>query len=124
MVGIIKNIISNYEGLSYLDAENSGEGTLIGVSVDYIDTTFFNEEQYDLWTNLLDSVDVIRPTFQIYCSYDNSGYNYWNNMNESNHTYINIWISNDFSDNDFNSLNEEIEKVINKIDNFLNEHNL
>lgn len=124
MVGIIKNIISNYEGLSYLDAENSGEGTLIDVSVDYIDTTFFNEVQYDLWANLLDSVDVIRPTFQIYCSYDNSGYNYWNNMNESNHTYINIWISNDFSDNDFNSLNEEIEKVINKIDNFLNEHNL
>ena len=35
-----------------------------------------------------------------------------------------ILISDDFSDNDFNSLNEEIERVISKIDNFLNEHNL
>ena len=37
-----------------------------------------------------------------------------------------LWrdFSDDFSDNDFNSLNEEIERVINKIDNFLNEHNL
>ena len=45
-------------------------------------------------------------------------------MNESNHTYIDVWVSDDFSDNDFNSLNEEIERVIKKIDNFLNEHDL
>lgn len=121
----IKKIISNYDGLSYLDAEDSGEGTLLGISVDYIDTTLFNKEQYDLWVNMLDSVDVIRPTFQIYCSYDTSGYQYWKDiMEESNHTYIDIWVSDEFSDDDFTSLINELDKIINMIDNFLNENDL
>lgn len=121
----IRKIISNYDGLNYIDAEYSGEGTLIGVSVDYIDTTLFNKEQYDLWANMLDSVDVIRPTFQIYCSYDTSGYQYWKDiMEESNHTYIDIWVSDEFSDDDFTSLINELDKIINMIDNFLNENDL
>lgn len=121
----IKKIVSNYDGLSYIDAEDSGEGTLIGVSVDYIDTTLFNKEQYDLWENMLDSVDIIRPTFQIYCSYDTSGYQYWKDiMEESNHTYIDIWISDEFSDDDFTSLINELDKIIDMIDNFLNENDL
>lgn len=121
----IKKIISNYDGLSYLDAEDNGEGTLIGISVDYLDTTLFNKEQYDLWINMLDSVDVIRPTFQIYCSYDTSGYQYWKEiMEESNHTYIDIWVSDEFSDDDFTSLINELDKIINMIDNFLNENDL
>lgn len=121
----IKKIVSNYDGLSYLNAEDSGEGTLFGISVDYIDTMLFNEEQYDLWINMLDSVDIIRPTFQIYCSYDTSGYQYWKDiMEESNHTYIDIWVSDEFSDDDFTSLINELDKIIDMIDNFLNENNL
>lgn len=122
MVNIIKNIIPHYEGLSYLDAEDNGEGTLIGVSVDYIDTTFFNEEQYNKWVNMLDSVEVIRPTFQIYCSWDKSGYNYWSNMNESNHTYIDIWISDNFNDNDIIPLINELDIIVEKIDKFFDEN--
>lgn len=122
MVNIIKNIISNYEGLSYLDAEDSGEGTLIGVSVDYIDTTFFNKEQYDKWVNMLDNVEVIKPTFQIYCSYDTSGYYYWNNMNESNHTYIDIWISDNFNDNDIIPLINELDIIVEKFDKFFDKN--
>lgn len=113
-----------FEGLSYLDAEDSGEGKLYGLSVDYVDTLKFPEEIYNEWEDLLNSIDVIKPNFQIYCSWDSSGYKFWQNMNESNHTFIYIWVSDNFSDNDFNSLNEEIEIIINKIDNFLNEHNL
>lgn len=114
-----------FEGLSYIDVEDSGEGKLYGLSVDYVDIRKFNECQYNDFTGLLNEVDVIKPTFQIYCSYDWSGNNYWNEiMAESNYTYIDIWVSDDFSDNDFNSLNEEIEKVIKKIDKFLNEHDL
>ena len=113
-----------FEGLSYIDVEDSGEGKLYGLSVDYVDTLKFPEEIYEEWEDLLNSVDVIKPNFQIYCSWDGSGYKFWKNMNESNHTYIDVWVSDDFSDNDFNSLNEEIERVIKKIDNFLNEHDL
>lgn len=113
-----------FDNISYLDVEDSGEGKLYGLSVDYVDTLNFPEEIYDEWENFLNSIDVIKPNFQIYCSWDKSGYKFWQNMNESNHTYIDIWVSDDFSDNDFNSLNEEIERVINKIDNFLNEHDL
>lgn len=114
-----------FEGLSYIDVEDSGEGKLYGLSVDYVDIRKFNECQYNDFTDLLNEVDVIKPTFQIYCSYDWSSHNYWNEiMAESNYTYIDVWVSDDFSDNDFNSLNEEIEKVIKKIDKFLNEHNL
>ena len=120
----IRKIVSNYEGLSYLDVEDSGEGKLYGLSVDYVDTLKFPEEIYEEWEDLLNSVDVIKPNFQIYCSWDGSGYKFWKNMNESNHTYIDVWVSDDFSDNDFNSLNEEIERVISKIDKFLNEHDL
>lgn len=121
----IKKIISNYEGLSYIDVEDSGEGKLFSVSVDYVDTRKFNEFQYDDFTDLLEEIDVIKPTFQIYCSYDGSGYDYWTEiMEESNYTYIDIWISDEFADNDFNSLIEELDYVLEKIDNFLNERNL
>lgn len=121
----IRKIISNYEGLSYINAEDSGEGTLFGISVDYIDTTLFNKEQYNLWENMLDEVDVIKPTFQIYCSYDTSGYQYWKDiMEESNYTYIDIWVSDEFSDDDFTSLIDEVDRIITMIDNFLNKNNL
>ena len=121
----IKKIISNYEGLSYIDVEDSGEGKLFSVSVDYVDTRKFNEFQYDDFTDLLEEIDVIKPTFQIYCSYDGSGYDYWTEiMEESNYTYIDIWISDEFADNDFNSLIEELDYVLENIDNFLNERNL
>lgn len=113
-----------FDKISYLDVEDSGEGKLYGLSVDYVDTIKFPEEIYEEWEDLLNSVDVIKPNFQIYCSWDRSGYKFWQNMNESNHTFIDIWISDNFSDNDFKSLYEEIEKVIDKINNFLNEHNL
>lgn len=121
----IRKIISNYEGLSYIDVEDSGEGKLFGVSVDYVDTRKFNEFQYDDFTDLLDEIDVIKPTFQIYCSYDKSDYDYCSeNMKESNYTYIDIWISDDFADNNFNSLIEELDYILGKIDTFLNERNL
>lgn len=121
----IRKIVSNYEGLSYLDVEDSGEGKLFSVSVDYVDTRKFNEFQYEDFTDLLDEVDVIKPTFQIYCSYDKSGHDYWNEiMEESNYTYIDIWISDEFADNDFKSLIEELDYILGKIDTFLNERNL
>jgi hypothetical protein len=121
----IRKIISNYKGLSYINVEDSGEGKLFGVSVDYVDTLKFNEFQYEDFTDLLDEVDVIKPTFQIYCSYDTSGYDYWTEiMEESNYTYIDIWISDDFADNDFNSLIEELDYILGKIDTFLIERNL
>ena len=121
----IRKIVSNYEGLSYIDVEDSGEGKLFGVSVDYVDTRKFNEFQYEIFNALLDEVDVIKPTFQIYCSYDKSGYDYWTEiMEESNHTYIKIWISDEFADNDFKSLIEELDYILGKIDTFLNERNL
>ena len=69
----IRKIVSNYEGLSYLDVEDSGEGKLFSVSVDYVDTRKFNEFQYEDFTDMHDEVDVIKPTFEIYCSYDKSG---------------------------------------------------
>ena len=121
----IRKIISNYEGLSYLDVEDSGEGKLFSVSVDYVDTRKFNEFQYEDFTDMLDEVDVIKPTFEIYCSYDESGYDYWTEiMEESNHTYIKIWISDEFANNDFKSLIEELDYILGKIDTFLNERNL
>ena len=121
----IRKIISNYKGLSYLDVEDSGEGKLFSVSVDYVDTRKFNEFQYEDFTDLLDEIDVIKPTFQIYCSYDTSGYDYWSEiMEESNYTYIDIWISDEFADNDFKSLIEELDYILGKIDTFLNERNL
>ena len=121
----IRKIISNYKGLSYIDVEDSGEGKLFVVSVDYLDTRKFNEFQYVMFNDILDYIDIIKPTFQIYCSYDKSGYDYWTEiMEESNYTYIDIWISDDFADNDFNSLIEELDYILGKIDTFLNERNL
>ena len=119
----IRKIISNYKGLSYIDVEDSGEGKLFVVSIDYVDTRKFNEFQYDMFNDILDEIDIIKPTFQIYCSYDKSGYDYWTEiMEESNYTYINIWVSDDFSDDDFNSLIEELDEILRKIDNFLDEN--
>ena len=115
----IRRIISHYDGLSYIDVEDSGEGSLFGDSIDYIDTSIFNQKQFEEWENLLDSIDVVRDNFQIYCSWDKSGYNYWTlGMQESNYTYIDIWVNEDFEDNDINPMFDEIDKIINKIENF------
>ena len=119
---IIKNLISNYKGWSYLDAEDNGEGILFGVSVDNIDTTFFDEEQYNKWEDFLDSVDVIEDNFQIYCSHDTSGYQYWEDMGESNNTYIDIWISDNFCDKDIMPLISKLDYLAEKFDKFFDEN--
>lgn len=115
----IRKIISNYNGLSYIDVEDSGEGSLFGVQVCYIDTTEMTEQEYEDWTDLLDSIDVVRDTFQLYCSWDRSGYDYWTEiMEESNYTYIDIWVSDDFADDDFNALITELDNILKEIDDF------
>ena len=115
----IKKIVSHYEGLSYLDVEDSGEGSLFGISVDYIDTAIFSKGEYEQWEDLLDSIDIIYDNFQIYCSWDKSGFNFWNSReDESNHTYIDIWLSDDFSDDDIKYLFDEVDDIIKTIDDF------
>lgn len=113
---IIKSLISQYEGWSYLNVEDSGEGKLYGVSVDYIDTREMSEQEYEEWTELLDSVDVIHDTFQIYCSYDASSRDFWNDRNESNNTYIDIWLSDNFTKNDLFALTIELDHICKRID--------
>ena len=115
----IRRIISHYDGLSYIDAEDSGEGTEFGISIDYIDTLNLNENQYEMWENLLESIDIIKDNFQIYCSWDRSGYNYWSlGMQESNYTHIIIWVNEDFEDGDIVGLFDNIDEIINKFENF------
>lgn len=115
----IRRIISHYDRLSYIDAEDSGEGTEFGISIDYIDTLNLNENQYEMWENLLESIDIIKDNFQIYCSWDRSGYNYWSlGMQESNYTHIIIWVNEDFEDGDIVGLFDNIDEIINKIENF------
>ena len=115
----IKKIISNFDGCGFIDGEESGSGTLYGMSVDYVDTTNFNEDVYDAWVDLLDSIDIVDTNFEIYASYDASGYDFWHSREESNYTYINIFINEDFCDEDFDSLIEELSDIIDKIDNFI-----
>lgn len=119
----IRKIASSFEGLYYVDSEDSGEGILFSIGVSFLDTITFDKADYLNWETLLESIDIFRPNFQIYCSYDKSGYDYWSNiMEESNYTFINIWISSDFSDEDFNSLWREIGKIYNKLDDFNTYH--
>lgn len=116
----IKQFITKYNNVSYLDKEDSGEGVLYGISLGFIDTALFNEEQYGKWEKLLDSIDVIKPNYQLYCSWDRSGFKFWNDRrSESNYTYIDIWISDDFSDDDITALFTDVDKVIKKISNSL-----
>lgn len=115
----IRKIINAYEGISYIDVEDSGEGSLFDTSVDYIDTLKLTDHEYNSWEDLLDSIDINKDTYQIYCSWDRSGYKYWTqDMEESNYTYIEIWISDDFSDNDFKSLIKELDEIVRQIDDF------
>ena len=115
----IKKYLRYYEGASYIDAEDSGEGTLFGLSLDYIDTLILDENQYNEWEELLNSIDIIKDKFQIYCSWDRSGYNYWTlGMQESNYTHIEIWVDDDFLDEDINPMLDEVDEIIKKIEDF------
>ena len=119
MEKIIRDLLKNFEGVSYINCEDSGEGSLFSASVDYLDTLEFDEDIYNEWEELLNSIQVIGENYQIYCSYDTSGFDYWNNrQEESNHTCIDIWLSDDFSDEDINKLYNSLVEVYNKIDNF------
>ena len=119
MEKFIRDLVSQFDGLSYVDVEDSCEGKLYGITMDYIDTLTMDEDKYNKWTDVLDSIDVIMPNFQIYCSYDKSGYCFWNNnMEESNYTYIDIWVSDAFCDSDINLLYNELKKVVEYLDNF------
>lgn len=113
---IIKSLISQYEGWSYLNVEDSGEGKLYGVSVDYIDTREMTPQEYEEWAELLDSVDIIHDTFQIYCSYDKSGFDFFDRREESNNTYIDIWLSDKFTENDLFALTIELDHICKRID--------
>lgn len=113
---IIKSLISQYEGWSYLNVEDSGEGKLYGVSVDYIDTREMTPQEYEEWGELLDSVDIIHDTFQIYCSYDKSGFDFFDRREESNNTYIDIWLSDKFTENDLFALTIELDYICKRID--------
>lgn len=113
----IKSLISQYEGWSYLNVEDSGEGELYGVSVDYIDTREMTPQEYEEWTELLDSVDITHETFQIYCSYDNSGFDFFDRREESNNTYIDIWLSDNFTESDLSALINELDNIYKRIDN-------
>lgn len=116
---LIKQIVTSFDGLYYIDVEDSGEGSLYGVGVGFLDTMTYDKTDYENWEDMLDSIDIITPNFQIYCSYDRSGYDYWTNrMEESNYTYIRIWVSDDFSDEDFKSLYNEVEKIYERFDYF------
>ena len=113
---IIKSLISQYEGWSYLSVEDSGEGKLYGVSVDYIDTREMTPQEYEEWGELLDSVDIIHDTFQIYCSYDKSGFDFFDRREESNNTYIDIWLSDSFTESDLFALTIELDNICKRID--------
>lgn len=104
MLGKIKTLIGLYSNISFVDVEDSGEGTLVGISFYGIDTTKFTEDEYNEWENFLNAVNIIHDNFQIYCSFDTSGRDWWNGRNESNYTYIDLWYSENFSDNDFAEL--------------------
>ena len=54
---LIKDLVSNFNGLSYVDVEDSGEGKLYGITMDYIDTLQMDEDKYNKWTDMLDSID-------------------------------------------------------------------
>lgn len=123
MEKIIRDLLDNFEGVSYIDCEDSCEGSLFSASVDYVDTLDFDKEMYEEWEELLNSIQVIGENYQIYCSYDNSGFDYWSNrQEESNYTYIDIWLSDNFSDEDINKLYNSLVEVYNKIDKFYFKH--
>ena len=99
---IFENLLASYNGmLSYIDVEDSCEGELHSISVHNIDTLKFNQSEYKEWENWLEGNDVIGSNFQIYGSYGHSGFGYWNiEQEESNYTLINVWFSDDFSQDD------------------------
>ena len=68
MEKIIKDLIQSFGGLSYVNVEDSGEGRLFGVSVDYLDTLNLNKVEFEDICRVLDSVDIIKDNYQIYCS--------------------------------------------------------
>lgn len=99
---IFEDLLAPYNGnLSYVDVEDSCEGELHSISVHYIDTLKFNQSEYEEWENWLEGNNVIGNHFQIYGSYDQSGFGYWNiKQEESNYTFIDVWFSDDFSQDD------------------------
>lgn len=99
---IFEDLLAPYNGkLSYVDVEDSCEGELHSISVHYIDTLKFDQSEYEEWENWLEGNNVIGNHFQIYGSYDQSGFGYWNiKQEESNYTFIDVWFSDDFSQDD------------------------
>ena len=60
-------------------------------------------------------MDIIHDTFQIYCSYDKSGFDFFNKREESNHTYIDIWLSDKFTESDLFALIIELDYICRRI---------
>ena len=120
----IKNIIAKHKDLSYLEAIDVNDGSLFVINVDCVNTLAFNECVYSQWEKILDYVDVIKNTFQVYCSWDRSGFKFWDSRNESNYTHLNIWVSDDFSDNDIESLCEIIDTFVDMVNEFVKHHKI
>lgn len=121
---LIGNLITKLD-LGFSQARESGLGCEYSFLISNFDTSDFTEKQYNEWTDYLDNGDFREDKIEIYFSYDKSGYDFWKNtMNDSNYTMLNIWLSNDFTEeNKIHALNLidalliEIEDTYNHIKN-------
>jgi len=118
MINKIKEMLQYVPGITYLDHEpNDGDGTGLFFSIDFIDTLKLDEDEFYSLTDFMDSIDFHKSNFEVYISFDSSGYDYWNNiMNEPLSICLNIWVSKDFNDDDLDDLYDFVEDLINKVE--------
>lgn len=118
---IIRDALSNISGITFINTEDSGEGVLFGFEINFVDTLSLNQVEYNKWEDMCADIDITNnPNFQIYCSFDSSSYDYWTNiMQENNTTYLDVWCSDNFSNNDVPNLVTEITTIIDDFNTFL-----
>lgn len=113
---ILTYIDSHCDKCYYYGSDELGEGIEYTIALDNINTLALTEDEYNSWSDFLNSIDIQKSNYQIYCSHDLSGYTYWKNIEEdTNYTHINVWIGKEFEEFDDNSF----YSLVNDLDNIL-----
>lgn len=116
----LKHLLSDY-GLLFISRELSEYGVEFELSLSYVDTMEFDETDYRNYEFLLDDIDIKKENYEIYCSYDTSGFDYWQNiMQESNYTRVIINVREDIDEKEINNIIDDlIQNVVERVDDFL-----
>ena len=95
--------ISNQLGFPCIKTNHTDNGINYRFDIELFNTKCFDADKLSEWENSIDEIDVLEDNYGIYC------------FHKSNHTIINLWISNDINNDYVNFIIYDFKSLLNRL---------